>query len=57
ARGRSTEIQDINGEIVRLGAQLGIPTPVNARLVALVRAAETAAVGCPGLSPEALAGP
>ena len=35
-RGRPTEVQDINGEIVALGARLGLPTPVNAGLVAAV---------------------
>ncbi|MEP5152854.1 2-dehydropantoate 2-reductase [Planktotalea sp.] len=37
---KPTEIDTINGEIVRLGAEHGIETPVNARLVALVKAAE-----------------
>ena len=35
-RGRPTEVQDINGEIVALGRKMGIPTPVNERLVAAV---------------------
>ncbi len=39
-RGRSTEIDHLNGEIVRLGAQLGRPTPLNTRLVELVHEAE-----------------
>jgi len=39
-RGRRTEIDWINGEILRLADQLGRRAPVNARLVALVRAAE-----------------
>ncbi len=38
--GRPTEINWINGEVVRLGAELGIATPVNSRLVDLVREAE-----------------
>ncbi len=38
--GRATEIDWINGEVVRLGAEHGIPTPVNSTLVALVREAE-----------------
>ncbi|MCC6848606.1 MAG: 2-dehydropantoate 2-reductase [Deltaproteobacteria bacterium] len=38
--GRTTEIEWLNGEIVRLAARLGRSAPVNARLVALVRAAE-----------------
>jgi 2-dehydropantoate 2-reductase len=39
--GRTTEIDWINGEVVRLGAEHGVPTPVNARLVELIRLAET----------------
>lgn len=39
-RGAPTEIATINGAIVREGARLGIPTPVNATLVKLVEALE-----------------
>jgi 2-dehydropantoate 2-reductase len=39
-RGRTTEIDAINGAVVALGAQHGVPTPVNAALVALVREVE-----------------
>ena len=39
-RGRTTEVDAINGVIVALGAQCGEPTPVNAALVALVHAVE-----------------
>jgi 2-dehydropantoate 2-reductase len=35
-RGRTPEIDFLNGEIVRRGAALGVPTPVNARLVRAV---------------------
>lgn len=56
-RGRRTEVLDINGEIVSLGERVGIPTPVNARLVALVQVAESAAAGPPGLAPENLSVP
>lgn len=35
---RPTEVQQLNGEIVRLGTQLGWPAPLNARLVAMVEA-------------------
>lgn len=38
--GRTTEVDYLNGEIVRLAARLGRRAPVNARLVALVRDAE-----------------
>ncbi len=39
-RGRPTEIDFINGAIVRLGASHGVPTPVNAFVVDLVHALE-----------------
>jgi 2-dehydropantoate 2-reductase len=54
ARRRPTEVDDINGEVVRLGKQVGVPTPVNTHLVALIHAAEAAASGSPGLSASAL---
>lgn len=37
ARGRPTEIEHLNGHVVRLGSELGVPTPVNATLLAVVR--------------------
>lgn len=39
--GRTTEIDYLNGEVVRLAESLGRTAPVNARLVELIRAAET----------------
>jgi 2-dehydropantoate 2-reductase len=39
-RGRRTEIDAINGSIVREGKRLGIPTPVNEVMVALVKIQE-----------------
>ncbi|MDB5646143.1 2-dehydropantoate 2-reductase [Methylobacterium sp.] len=40
ARGRSSEIDHLNGFILRKGEALGVPTPVNRVLHTLVRAAE-----------------
>ena len=40
ARGKRTEIDALNGHVARLGAQLGIPTPVNQTLYALVKLQE-----------------
>lgn len=40
-RGRATEIDYLNGEIVRLGDQTGKRTPLNARLVELVHEVES----------------
>ena len=39
-RGRPTEIEQLNGEIVRLGHRIGMGTPVNARVMELIRAIE-----------------
>jgi 2-dehydropantoate 2-reductase len=38
--GRTTEIDWINGEVVQLAQRLGRKAPVNAKLIALIRAAE-----------------
>jgi len=40
-RGKRTEIDHINGAIVKLGAQYGIETPYNSAIVSIVRARET----------------
>ncbi|HTP02289.1 MAG TPA: 2-dehydropantoate 2-reductase [Anaerolineales bacterium] len=39
-RGQPTEVDYLNGEVVRLGRETGRPTPLNARLVDLVHEAE-----------------
>jgi 2-dehydropantoate 2-reductase len=39
-RGRRTEIDSLNGYVSRRGAELGVPTPVNHTLYALVKLAE-----------------
>jgi len=39
-RGKPTEIDALNGFVVRRGAELGVPTPVNQALVALVKLRE-----------------
>ena len=39
-RGKLTEIDSLNGYVSRRGAQLGVPTPVNEALYALVKLAE-----------------
>ncbi|MGA7817479.1 2-dehydropantoate 2-reductase [Caballeronia sp.] len=53
AAGRATEIDWINGEVVRLAQRLGKTAPVNARLCELVREAERSAER-PSWSGEAL---
>jgi 2-dehydropantoate 2-reductase len=45
ARGKRTEIDSLNGYVVRRGAELGVPVPVNQTLFALVKVLETRA-GC-----------
>ena len=49
--GRKTEIDQLNGEVVRLAETLGLEAPVNRRIVALVREAEA---GAPPLTPAGL---
>jgi 2-dehydropantoate 2-reductase len=44
-RGKPTEIDHLNGYIVREGERLGVPTPLNRALWALVKALETRAAG------------
>jgi 2-dehydropantoate 2-reductase len=39
-RGKRTEIDALNGFVVRRGAELGVPTPVNQALVALIKLRE-----------------
>jgi 2-dehydropantoate 2-reductase len=39
-RHRSTEIDYLNGEIVRLGTEVGVPTPLNAIVVEMVHRVE-----------------
>jgi 2-dehydropantoate 2-reductase len=40
---RVTEVEQLNGEVVRLGRETGYPTPVNAALVELIGASRTPA--------------
>jgi 2-dehydropantoate 2-reductase len=51
-RGRPTEVDELQGAIIRLARQTGIPTPMNERVAALVRQAEAAKRGPPGLTAE-----
>ena len=45
ARGKPTEIDSLNGYVARRGKQLGVPTPVNQTLHALVKLLEEARAG------------
>jgi 2-dehydropantoate 2-reductase len=51
-RGRRTEIDHLQGLIVTLAAQHGLQAPLSARIASLVKQAEQARKGSPGLSPE-----
>ncbi|TPN84134.1 2-dehydropantoate 2-reductase [Mesorhizobium sp. CU2] len=55
-RGRPTEIDELQGAVIRLARQTGTPTPVNQRVTTLVRQAEAEKRGPPGLRPDAVAG-
>jgi 2-dehydropantoate 2-reductase len=55
-RRRPTEIDHLQGAIATLAARAGVPVPVNARIVDLVRQAEAAGNGSPHLSPQEVAG-
>jgi 2-dehydropantoate 2-reductase len=41
ARGKPTEIEHLNGFVLRRGAALGVPAPANRALYALVRLLES----------------
>lgn len=54
--GRRTEIDHLQGEIIRLADEVGHPAPLNRRVLGLVKEAETARNGSPGLAPEVISG-
>ncbi len=53
-RGRLTEVDYLNGEIVRIAERAGVKAPLNQRIVDLIHAAEKKGPGSPGLDPAAL---
>jgi 2-dehydropantoate 2-reductase len=53
-RGRPTEVDYLNGEIVALAEQTGGDAPLNRRIVELVHAAESAGRGSPAISAHRL---
>lgn len=55
-RGRPTEIDELQGAILRLARQARTPAPAIERIVALVRWAEAEKRGSPGLRPEDVSG-
>lgn len=55
-RGRRTEIDHLQGLIVELAKRHGLAVPLSTRIAALIRRAEQAGKGSPGLSPEQIRG-
>ncbi|UCF47251.1 MAG: 2-dehydropantoate 2-reductase, partial [Myxococcales bacterium] len=53
-RGRLTEVDFLNGEIVRLADEHRVAAPINRRIVELVHEAERAGAGSPRMSAETL---
>jgi 2-dehydropantoate 2-reductase len=53
---RPTEIEFIQGKIVSLAEKHGLTAPLNQRVMQLIKEAELANNGSPGLTPEAVAG-
>jgi 2-dehydropantoate 2-reductase len=51
-RGRRTEIDHLQGLIVELAKRHGLTAPLSVRIVTLIRDAEQAGKGSPGLTPE-----
>jgi 2-dehydropantoate 2-reductase len=55
-RGRRTEIDYLQGVILEIAERRGLKVPLTRRIVALIRAAETAGKGSPGLMPDQIRG-
>jgi 2-dehydropantoate 2-reductase len=53
-RRRPTEIDHLQGAVLALAAKTGVRAPLTRRIVELVKAAEAARAGSPGLAPEQL---
>jgi 2-dehydropantoate 2-reductase len=53
-RGRTTEIDYLNGEIVRLGDRHHVPVPVNRKIIDLIQKATLAGQGSPRIASGAL---
>jgi 2-dehydropantoate 2-reductase len=53
-RGRTTEVEYLNGEVIRLGERHALPTPANRKVRELVQAAEAARAGSPRIPSDRL---
>ena len=49
--GRKTEVEVVNGAVVRAGTGLGLPVPLNQAMLALVQGLERAYLGQASLQP------
>jgi 2-dehydropantoate 2-reductase len=54
-RGRKTEVDELNGEIVQLARSIGGDAPINSRVCEVIHEAEARGPGSPSMSAEALA--
>ncbi len=54
--GRMTEIDALQGAIIRLGEQYGVATPINARVAKLIKSVEGKPNASPGLTPKEVRG-
>jgi len=55
-RRRPTEIDALQGEVLALAARYQVPAPVTAEVAALIKRAEAAKAGSPGLTPDKVIG-
>ncbi|HJU31700.1 MAG TPA: 2-dehydropantoate 2-reductase [Hyphomicrobiaceae bacterium] len=55
-RGRATEIDYLQGAILALARAAGVEAPLTQRISSLVKRAEAARAGSPGLTPDAITG-
>jgi 2-dehydropantoate 2-reductase len=55
-RGRRTEIDYLQGVIIEIADRRGLQAPLSRRIVALIRSAEAAGKGSPGLTPDQIRG-
>ena len=55
-RGRRTEIDYFQGVITEIAERRGLDAPLSGRIVALIRKAEAAGKGSPGLTPDQIRG-
>jgi len=55
-QGRKTEIDYLQGAVIALAEQNGVDVPLMCRIVALVKDAEAAGKGPPGLTPQQIRG-